>query len=80
MNQGTKQLLLSIAETVDAWRLFPRLYLLTFITTLLSGHYWFIGLEEPTAQQVQYLQWVWGATAAATGFYVATGRKWGGHE
>lgn len=71
-----RQALLDVAETTDAWRVFPRLFMFIFLTILTDTHYWFIRLEEPNGFHTAYVTAVWGAVAAVTKFYVNTGRKW----
>lgn len=65
------------AELVDAYRIFPRIFLLLYISIVYDSSEWYRMLEAPTGDQTNYIQWMWGAATAITGFYVATGRKWG---
>lgn len=71
-----KKLVLDLAEGMDAYRIFPRLFVGMFYMILVDTHYWFLGIEAPSTQQVSYVTAVWGATAAVTKFYVDSGRKW----
>lgn len=68
---------LELAEAVDAWRLFPRVFVTTF--GLFAAHigYWFTALEKPTAEQSAFVSIVWGAMAVLLNFYMQSGRKWG---
>ena len=72
-----KQWLLLGAETLDAYRVFPRIFLIVYLSIVYDSSVWYRMLEAPTNTQTDYMQWMWGAATAITGFYVATGRKWG---
>jgi hypothetical protein len=71
-----KQLFLDIAETMDAWRVFPRLFLCIFYIVLVDVHYWYLALETRGTYELGYVTAVWGAVAAVTKFYVDSGRNW----
>lgn len=70
-------MLLDIAETVDAWRLFPRAFLAMFYAILVDTHYWYLTLDVRGGYEAAYVTAVWGAVAAVTKFYVDSGRDWG---
>lgn len=72
-----KSNLLSFAELVDAYRVFPRTFLAYYGYLLLDAHYWYIHLEVPLETQTDYLQWLWGAAGVVTVFYLKSGRNWG---
>lgn len=74
----SKQWWLNTAEVIDAWRVFPRYFLLAYLLIVWRSTEWYMALLNPTEHQTDYIQWMWGAATAITGFYVATGRKWGG--
>lgn len=67
---------LSIAELIDAYRLVPRLMLLGYGYMIYTTSTWFMSLDTPLGTQSTFIGIVWGAAAAITGFYNATGRKW----
>ena len=71
-----KELFLDVAETMDAWRVFPRLFLCTFYMILIDVHYWYLALEVRGPYDLGYVTAVWGAVAAVTKFYVDSGRNW----
>lgn len=73
-----KQHLLDIAETTDAWRVFPRLFLCLLYTVLADTHYWYLLLDTRGPYEAAYVTAVWGAVAAVTKFYVDSGRNWTG--
>lgn len=66
---------LEIAKTIDAFRIFPRLFIVTYIILILSGAFWFMGLVEPTAVQAGFMSVLVGAGAAWFGLYVNSGPK-----
>ena len=71
----TKAELLSAAEVVDAWRIFPRVYLAVYLYFLWDVHTWYKGLQT-AAYPDAYAALIWGAISALTGFYIGSGRKW----
>lgn len=64
---------LEIAKIVDAFRIFPRLFIVTYIILILSGAFWFMGLAAPTAVQAGFMSVLVGAGAAWFGLYVHSG-------
>lgn len=72
---GKKQAWLDFAEVLDALRVFPRLYLGFFLFFIWELHQWYS--TEATNPDI-YANLVFGAISALTGFYMGTGRKWGG--
>ena len=68
-----KEFWLDAAEVVDAWRVFPRMYLLLFAYFLWDLHNWYITVaSNPDI----YANLVFGAISALTGWYMGTGRSW----
>ena len=75
MNESTKQAILDWAEILDAFRVFPRIYLGFFLLFIYDLHQWYTGVaDNPDI----YANLVFGSISALTGFYMGTGRKWGG--
>lgn len=68
-----KEKWLDAAEVVDAWRVFPRIFMGFFLIVLWDVHKWYQG--EANYPDV-YVNIVWGAVGVITGFYVQSGRKW----
>jgi hypothetical protein len=66
---------LDVAEVLDALRVFPRLYLGFFLLFIWDLHQWYTSVA---VQPDYYANLVFGAISALTGFYMGTGRKWGG--
>ena len=40
-----------MARAVDSWRIFPRLFLTTYIVLLYKSTMWFMDLPDPNTQQ-----------------------------
>lgn len=72
-----KQILLDGAEVMDAYRVFPRFFVVYFMWEAAITSIWFRSLEAPTPEQVAYVSALWVASAGVTKFYVESGRKWG---
>lgn len=70
-----KARVMDFAEVVDALRVFPRLYLGFFLLFIYDLHQWYTTVaDNPDV----YANMVFGSISALTGFYMGTGRKWGG--
>ena len=66
---------LDVAEIIDALRIFPRLYLGFFLLFIWDLHNWYTTVaSNPDI----YANLVFGSISALTGFYMGSGRKWGG--
>ena len=57
-----------LAKAVDAWRIFPRLFLSMYMFLLYYSTMWFMGLEEPSLEQSGLISIIVGAGAA--GYFV----------
>ena len=64
-----------MARAVDAWRIFPRLFLSVYVFLLYYSTMWFMGLEEPTLEQSGLISIIVGAGAAWFGLYTGSSRK-----
>lgn len=60
-------------ETVNAWRIIPRLAMLFYFTIIWKVTGWFIELPDPNAEQAGFAGAVVGAAAVWFGFYVNSG-------
>ena len=65
--------LIHLARAVDAWRIFPRLFLTVYIVLLYKCVIWYMDLPAPTMEQSGLISIVVGAGAAWFGLY--TGSK-----
>jgi|TARA_R110001592_G_scaffold23467_1_gene92079 hypothetical protein len=72
-----------LAKTVDAWRIFPRVFVSVYIVLLYDVVTWFMTLEEPNLEQSALVSIVVGAMAAVFGIYAGTSgqsKKFKGEE
>ena len=53
-----------LARAVDAWRIFPRIFITTYIILLYKCVIWFMALDNPTLEQSGLISVVVGAGAA----------------
>ena len=72
-NVNPHQKWIHLAQAVDAWRIFPRLFLTVYIILLYSTVMWFMDLEAPNFEQSGLISVVVGAGAAWFGLYAGTG-------
>ena len=61
--------LIHMAKAVDSWRIFPRIFITTYIILLYKCVIWFMALENPTLEQSGLISIVVGAGAAWFGLY-----------
>ena len=66
--------LIHMARAVDAWRIFPRLFLTVYIFLLYKVTIWFMNLPTPTLEQSGLVSIVVGAGAAWFGLYAGTSK------
>ena len=69
------QNLIYLARAVDAWRIFPRLFLTVYIILLYKVVIWFMALEAPNFEQSGLVSIVVGAGAAWFGLYTGSSKK-----
>ena len=67
--------LIHLARAVDAWRIFPRLFLTVYIVLLYKCVIWYMDLPAPTMEQSGLISIVVGAGAAWFGLYTGTSKK-----
>ena len=61
-----------LAKAVDAWRIFPRLFLSVYMFLLYYSTRWFMDLPEPSLEQSGLISIIVGAGAAWFGLYAGT--------
>ena len=61
-----------LAKTVDAWRIFPRIFVGVYIVLLYKVITWFMTLPEPNLEQAGLVSVVTGAMAAVFGIYAGS--------
>lgn len=69
-----------IAQHIDEWRIFPRIFMLIYYFYLGKVLFWQITLPEISTQQAAVLSILVGITPAMLAFYVSTGTKWGSND
>ena len=67
--------LIHMARAVDAWRIFPRLFLTVYIVLLYKCVIWYMNLQAPTMEQSGLISIVVGAGAAWFGLYTGTSKS-----
>ena len=66
---------IDMAKAVDAWRIFPRLFLTVYIILLYKTVIWYMALPDPSMEQSGLISVVVGAGAAWFGLYTGTSKK-----
>jgi|TARA_R100000995_G_scaffold79396_2_gene50458 hypothetical protein len=61
-----------LAKAVDAWRIFPRMFLSVYIFLLYYSVMWFMELPEPNLEQSGLISIIVGAGAAWFGLYAGS--------
>jgi len=69
------QWLIHLARAVDAWRIFPRVFITTYIYLLYKVVIWYMALPSPTMEQSGLVSIVVGAGAAWFGLYTGSRAK-----
>ena len=64
-----------LARAVDAWRIFPRIFISTYIYLLYRCVIWYMELPDPTLEQSGLISVVVGAGAPWFGLYAGTSKK-----
>ena len=77
-NNNPWQKVIFMAQAVDAWRIFPRVFLSVYIFLLYYSTMWFMGLENPSLEQSGLISIIVGAGAAWFGLYAGTSKNKGG--
>ena len=64
--------IIHMVRAVDAWRIFPRIFITTYIILLYKCVIWFMSLDNPTLEQSGLISIVVGAGAAWFGLYTSS--------
>ena len=67
--------LIHLARAIDAWRIFPRMFLTVYIVLLYKVVIWFMALDAPSFEQSGLVSIVVGAGAAWFGLYTGTSKR-----
>ena len=66
--------IIHLARAVDSWRIFPRIFITTYIVLLYKSVIWFMELDNPTLEQSGLISVVVGAGAAWFGLYAGSSK------
>ena len=64
-----------LAYAIDQWRIFPRIFISTYIYLLYKVVMWYMALEAPTMEQSGLVSVVVGAGAAWFGLYTVSSKS-----
>ena len=67
--------LMHLAEAVDSWRIFPRIFISVYMFLLYHVVIWYTTLDAPTMEQSGLISVVVGAGAAWFGLYTGSGKS-----
>jgi hypothetical protein len=67
--------IIHLARAIDAWRIFPRVFITTYIFLLYKDVIWYMALGNPSMEQSGLVSIVVGAGAAWFGLYTGTSKK-----
>ena len=67
--------LIDLAKAIDQWRIFPRVFISTYIYLLYKVVMWYMALEAPTMEQSGLVSVVVGAGAAWFGLYTGSSKS-----
>ena len=71
-NNNPYQKIIFVAQAVDSWRIFPRVFLSVYMYLLYYTTFWYMDLPEPSFEQSGLISIVVGAGAAWCGLYAGT--------
>ena len=66
---------IDMARAVDQWRIFPRIFITTYIYLLDAVVMWYMELSAPSMEQSGLVSIVVGAGAAWFGLYTGSSKK-----
>ena len=75
MGPNPYQRVIHLAKAIDAWRIFPRLFLTVYIVLLYKCVIWYMNLPNPTLEQSGLISIVVGAGAAWFGLYTGSSKN-----
>ena len=64
-----------LAYAINQWRIFPRIFISTYIYLLYKVVMWYMALQAPTMEQSGLVSVVVGAGAAWFGLYTGSSKK-----
>ena len=66
---------IDLAYAIDQWRIFPRIFISTYIFLLYKVVIWYMALQAPTMEQSGLVSVVVGAGAAWFGLYTGSSKS-----
>ena len=72
METNQYQRWIDLAHIVDQWRIFPRIFISTYIYLLYKVVIWYMNLVDPSMEQSGLVSIVVGAGAALFGLYTGS--------
>jgi len=75
MGDNQYQRWIDLAHMVDQWRIFPRLFITTYIYLLYKVVIWYMDLVAPSMEQSGLVSVVVGAGAAWFGLYTGSSKS-----
>jgi len=75
MGDNRYQKWIDLAHMVDQWRIFPRLFITTYIYLLYKVVVWYMDLAAPSMEQSGLVSVVVGAGAAWFGLYTGSSKS-----
>ena len=75
MGDNQYQKWIDLAHMVDQWRIFPRLFITTYIYLLYKVVIWYMDLAAPSMEQSGLVSVVVGAGAAWFGLYTGSSKS-----
>jgi len=75
MPDNKYQKTVDLAHAIDQWRIFPRIFISTYIYLLYKVVMWYMALETPTMEQSGLVSVVVGAGAAWFGLYTGSSKS-----
>ena len=67
--------IIHMARAIDAWRIFPRIFITTYIYLLYKVVIWYMNIPQPSMEQSGLVSIVVGAGAAWCGLYTGSRAK-----
>ena len=74
METNQYQRWIDLAHMVDQWRIFPRIFITTYIYLLYKVVIWYMNLADPSMEQSGLVSIVVGAGAAWFGLYTGSSK------
>jgi len=68
-NNNPYQKVIFIAQAIDSWRIFPRIFVIVYIYLMYESVIWFMALPEPNLEQSALVSVVVGAMGVVFGVY-----------